>query len=241
MGKEITIDKTIKIIYLIGYIVPTILFLAFIVAFSYFFPPDSFSRGKFVVISVLVLGVALVLFALLSVRLSDIWIIPWAFSRVKNVHELKERLILLGKITKDDTFLRKIENSTEYDRKYWKLRNKFTQEHIFTDDETIPEETFIYKYKRILKNSEPQLTLSSNGINSNKTGFHKWEEIWFCLISDGNLIYKYLEGGESIKLAYNEIKLSKLLYIYRERNKLQNKNNNQCTAANKRFHVFYDY
>jgi len=271
MKKEITVDKAIKIIYLIGYIVQGILSLSFIVAFIYFFPSDLS-----IIVSILAIGIAIVLPALLSVRLSDIWIIPWAFSHVNNVHELKNRLILLVKITEEDTLLKKIENSTEYYKKYWKLRIKFAQEHIFVDDETIPEETVIYNLKQktrskmfivlvimlILfalgifiiasavdaemyigalggvfpiivaiffvffvfwgwkKNKKPQLILNSKGIISNKAGFHKWEEIWFCIISDGSLIYKHSSGGENVKFAYNEIKLSKLLWVYSERNKL---------------------
>ena len=275
MKKGITVDKAIKIIYLIGYVVQAILSLAFIVAFFYFFPSDFFSRKVTVIVSILAICIAIVLPAILSVRLSDIWI-SWAFCRVNNVHELKKRLISLVKITEEDTFLKKIENSTEYDKKNWKLRIKFAQEHIFVDDENIPEETIIYNLKQKTKSKifivlviisflfavgffliasavnekivvlcgvsliilaiffvffifwghekyrKPQLILNSKGIISNKAGFHKWEEISLYIICNGSLTYQHSSRGATIKFAYNEIKLSKLLWIYSERNKLQN-------------------
>ena len=275
MKKEITVDKAIKIIYLIGDIVQVILYLAFIAAFFYFFPSSSFSREVTIIISFLVACIAIVLPAVLNVRLSDIWI-SWAFNRVNNVHELKKRLILLVKVTEEDTLFKKIENSTEYDRKYWKLRLKFAQEHIFVDDETIPEETVIYNLKQKTKSKvfimmviilflfavgfflitssinakehiivllgifiiilaiffvffvfwghrkyrKPQLILNSKGINSNKAGFRRWEEIEHYFIINGSLVY-YNSGG-GIKFAYNEIRLSKLLWVYNERNKMKN-------------------
>ena len=84
-------------------------------------------------------------------------------------------------------------------------------------------------YKR-LRNREPQLILNNDGIYSNKKGFHKWEEIERCTISPGNKAmfgYTHSRGGECIdiqelNMKNNGIKLSKLLVVYRERNKLQN-------------------
>ena len=277
MKKGITVDKALKMCYLIEKVVMTILTFAYFIAVICFFPYDSFSREETVIISMLAISIFIVLGAVFTVQLSNIWIF-WAFSRVENVHELKKRLISLGEITEKSILLKRIENSTEYDRKYWKLRLKFAQEHIFVDDETIPEETVIYDlnqktkskvhimsvlilllfaggifliasavdakmdigvlcgvfliilaifflcfvFRRYKKYSKPHLILNSKGIISNKAGFHKWEEIWFYIISNGSLIYKHSRGGENIKFAYNEIKLSKLLWVYRERNKLQN-------------------
>ena len=279
MKKELTADKALIINNLIDKILLIILlFVHFAVLFYIIrFQSYSFSRVDRLVIGFLAFAITIALYVVIRRRLLNIWIF-WAFSRVSNIHELKKRLLSLVEITEEDTLLKKIENSTEYDRKYWKLRIKFAQEHIFVDDETIPEETVIYNLKQITKNKvlivsvliiflfavgifliasvveakvnmgalvgvfpiiaavftvffvfwghkkhrKPQLILNSKGIISDKTGFHKWEEISFYIICDGSLIYQYSSGGETIKFAYNEIKLSKLLWIYSERNKLQN-------------------
>lgn len=58
----------------------------------------------------------------------------WAFNRVDNVHELKNRLISLKYISEKSRFFKRIENSTEDDEKYWKLRLKFAREDVFIDD-----------------------------------------------------------------------------------------------------------
>jgi hypothetical protein len=68
----------------------------------------------------------------------------WAFSRVENVHELKKRLILLGHITKCEPFLKKIENCTHNNRRYWEIHRKFAEEPIFVDDKNIADETVFY-------------------------------------------------------------------------------------------------
>ena len=247
---------------------------------------NYYSGDNVIIISMLFSLIIVVLFKIfISMPLSNIWTF-WAFSSVRNVHELKKRLILLGEISEKDTLFKRIENSTEYDRKYWKLHLKFAQDDIFIDDKTIPEETFIYYSKIIctlvivsliplfafgiflivmavnakysmwgavfggvlsiiavvvgyyfgykkLMNREPQLILNSKGIYSNKKGFHKWEEIENCfIVSDtlrvdrAMLKYTHSRGHENINIENlniknNGIKLSKLLMVYQERNKLQ--------------------
>ena len=244
--------------------------------------PNYYSGENVIIISGLFSVVGVVLFVILfTIPLSKIWRF-WAFSRVENVHELKKRLILLGDISETDILFKKIENSTEFEMKYWKLRLKFAQEDIFEDDETIPEETLLYYSKPLsitlivfsiyifalgsifllfavdakiyigalfgvlliilavflgyrlgykkLKNREPQLTLNSKGISTNKNGFHKWEEIKKChitvMIDNVELRYTHSRGNEKINIRElnikNGIRLSKLLMVYRERNKIQN-------------------
>ena len=63
-----------------------------------------------------------------------------------------------------------------------------------------------------------------------KNSFYKWEEIENCVISPGNKAgfrYTHSRGNEGVyiqelNIKNNGIKLSKLLLVYRERNKLQN-------------------
>ena len=281
MKKEITVDKALKGYYLRNNILVATASIVFMVALLFFINYNYFTRGNTVMISTLALFIYIVLFSIFNVQIDKIWIF-WAFNRARNVHELKKRFILLGEISEKSTLFKRIENSTENDRKYWKLRLKFAQNYIFVNDKTIPNETVIYYSKTIsimlivslilsfafgalflifavvekiylaalfgtfimifsvvvgyfygykkLKNREPQLILNNKGI-CNKTGFYKWEEIGkHVIITTGRSAYlKYMHprGEESINISYlniknNGLKLSKLLMVYRERNKLQN-------------------
>ena len=290
MKKEITVDKAL-IRYnqidnaLIG--VVSIAFFAVLFSIIIYLDSENTMIITFVVLSIFFLFIGFA--AALSLTF-NMWKF-WAFSRVENVHELKKRLILLGKVSAENLFFKKIDNSTENDRKYWKIRQKFVQEDVFVDDESIPEETSIYYSKKIiyivlifsviplfvfgfflvvmavnakypmgavlggilsiiaviigyyygykkLINREPQLILNNKGIYSNKKGFHKWEEIENCLIISNSidwalLKYTHSRGHENIKIQNlniknNGIKLSKLLMVYHERNKLQIKNFQKC-------------
>ena len=286
MKKEISVDRAVTINYLLNNSMYTIGAFASIAALILFSQDKDFSGESAIIFSFIILSVCTILIVVFNLRLSKIWIF-WAFSRVENVHELKKRLILLGEISEKSILFERIENSTEYDRKYWKLRLKFAREDIFVDDKTIPEETCIYYSKTMnimlmvlsifffalgslflvlqftpgekncmvaifgvflliiavilgyrhgymkLKNREPQLILNSKGINSNKVGFHKWEEIEKLVIITGRstgLKFSHPSGKKRIDISYlkirkNGLKLSKLLMVYRERNILQNRNN----------------
>jgi hypothetical protein len=278
--KEITVDKALKKYHQIDNVMVAILSFAFYAALLLFFIYNSFSSETTAIITFLAISVYAVLFGIFYGLLSPtfFFFIFWAFSCVRNVHELKKRLILLGHISENNIFFSYLENSTEKDIKYWKIRLKFAQEDIFEDDATIPEETVLYYSKKIsiviimlmipffalgilillfavdtkepaaalfgifflimaiilgyffgykkLINREPQLILNDKGIASRKTGFHKWEEIEyvsiFTTIYEASLLFT---GGKieihELNIKNNGIKLSKLLMVYRERNKLQ--------------------
>jgi FlaA1/EpsC-like NDP-sugar epimerase len=282
MKKEITVDKALLKYHQIDNALILTASIAFFI--TLFLAITYFQTKATGIISFLAVSAFILLFAVLGAILSptfNIWKL-WAFGHVRNVHELKQRLILLGEISEENIFFKKIENSTENDKKYWKIHLKFAQKNISVDDETIPKETFFYYSKTIsimitvlmipifaygillllfafdekdpmcalfgifflimaiilgyyfgykkLINREPQLTLNNKGINTKKTGFHKWEEIERCFIISGHralLKYTHSRGHENIDIQElnvknNGIKLSKLLMVYRERNKLQN-------------------
>ena len=86
---------------------------------------------------------------LIAAFLTYIWQY-WAFGNVRNVHELKKRALTLGFITEKGRFLRKVENSTEKDKKHWKIKQKFLQNDIFVDDLSVPSETHIYHSKALI-------------------------------------------------------------------------------------------
>lgn len=284
MKKEITVDKALIKYHWIDNALTLIVIIAFFAVL--FFSINYFSAENTAVI-ISFISISILLFAVLYAKISltfNIWKF-WAFNRVRNVHELKERLILLGEISENDIFFKEIENCTENDRKYWKIHLKFARENIFVDDRAIPSETLLYYSKTIsiaiigsliplfafgilllvmavdekypmiaffgiffsvlsgvviyyfgykkLTNRKPQLILNDKGINTTKIGFHKWEEIEKCFIISGHralLKYTHSRGHENIdiqelNIKNNGVRLSKLLMIYRERNKSQNNRN----------------
>ena len=282
MKKEITVDKALIKYHQIYYAIILTVSIAFYV--TLFATSDYISIENTLIFTFLVLIVFVVLARVLLSPTINIWKF-WAFCRVRNVHELKKRLILLGHISEKNKFFEKIENSTENNKKYWKIRLKFAQDDIFVDDKTIPDETLFFYSKKLIRiviifsvipsfvfgiilmlfavkakypigaflgfffligavvlgyfgykkliNREPQLIIGNKGIYTKKTGFHKWEEIEKCVIITGGwdntlLKYTHSRGHENIKIhnlniKNNGIKLSKLLMIYKERNKLQNR------------------
>ena len=91
-----------------------------------------------------------------------------------------------------------------------------------------------YKEYIKLKRREPQIILNNRGIKTVKTDFYKWEEIkeekFINNSSSSFLTYKHPRGEETINIGDLDISpmtLSKLLWIYNERNKLQNNNFNR--------------
>jgi hypothetical protein len=73
----------------------------------------------------------------------------WAFDKVRNVHELKQKAIQENLIWSDNHFIGKTEIRTSGDRAKWQsLQEKFNQPDIFIEDFTVPNETNIYFAKR---------------------------------------------------------------------------------------------
>jgi len=73
----------------------------------------------------------------------------WAFDKVRNVHELEERAIIYGILSKKGSLLEKLEIRTaDQQRKFKMLQDKFNQPDIFVNTPSIPEETTIYYNSR---------------------------------------------------------------------------------------------
>ncbi|WP_397361967.1 hypothetical protein [Olleya sp. R77988] len=69
----------------------------------------------------------------------------WAFSKVRNVHELKRQAIQKKLIWEDGSSFAKTEYRTKKDKLILKkLEEKFNLEDVFEEDFSIPEETKIY-------------------------------------------------------------------------------------------------
>ncbi|OCX52943.1 hypothetical protein BEL04_01035 [Mucilaginibacter sp. PPCGB 2223] len=72
----------------------------------------------------------------------------WAFDKVRNIHELEERAIMYGMLSRKGSFFEKLEIRTPaQQRKLNMLQAKFDQPDIFIADTSIPEETII-RYDR---------------------------------------------------------------------------------------------
>ena len=273
MRKEITVDKVVKRWVSLGIIMIVSMIITFILLvflFDYFQLP-------------LVWLALIINFSLGGVLLYLVWKrwLFWGFTRVQNVHELKKRLIAISYISENSKFFKKIENCTEEDKKYWKLRLRFTQNDI-SDNKTIPDETIIYFSKTTnwifivssiftfavgvflltindttltifgvialiisvyrfykeymkLKKREPQIILNNKGIETVNTDFYKWGEIGGEKIGNQYFTYEHPRGKESIYIAdldINPFKLSELLVLYRERSKLQTKEQNSNRVYN---------
>lgn len=70
----------------------------------------------------------------------------WAFTNVRNVHELKREAILSNLIWKDGTSFERTEYRSKKDKIILKqLEEKFKLEDVFEEDLKIPKETIIYQ------------------------------------------------------------------------------------------------
>jgi hypothetical protein len=73
----------------------------------------------------------------------------WAFSNIRNVHELKQRAILGQIYPKDNSFLWRLEIKTaEQKQQIANLEQKFEQPDVFIEDHQIPFET-AYSYSQV--------------------------------------------------------------------------------------------
>lgn len=75
----------------------------------------------------------------------------WAFENVRNVHELKQKAIDNGIISKDGAWIEKYEiRSYEQIQKLKELEKKFQEKDVYTDDLSVTKETKIYYSKKKL-------------------------------------------------------------------------------------------
>lgn len=74
----------------------------------------------------------------------------WAFKKVRNKNELKEKAIRIGLIWPDNSFFNKTEIWSNHQKREWKIiENKFTKDDVVRDDLSIPFETII-KFSKTL-------------------------------------------------------------------------------------------
>jgi hypothetical protein len=198
MNKPISVDQAInKGLYLIN--IPSLLiFIGFPGFAIYLVAFENFSDWKLIVGGILAGIVFMWLYW--SVAITK-WRI-WAFSNVRNVHELKKRAIQEKLIWPDESIFVKTEIRTSRDKERLSvLEEKFNLEDEFYDDLSVPDETIIfyaaaknffemiimlvaagggvYAYKEFKEatNKTPQIILNDEGIQTISTPFYKWEQI----------------------------------------------------------------
>jgi len=119
----------------------------------------------------IIFGVQILCICLGALRILSLWAIPvgfvlsiplgwlywsvmitkwrlWAFENVRNVHELKKRAVQEKLIWPDNSVLEQTEIRSWAEKEKWlSLQNKFGQEDLFVDDQSVPGETIIYYSK----------------------------------------------------------------------------------------------
>jgi hypothetical protein len=102
-------------------------------------------RPYSIIIPSMVLLVSLLLAAVYRAYAVPRWML-WAFTNVRNVHELKKRAVDAMLIPgESNAGLRKYEKWTENQKREWtQLELRFNQPDEFVDDPTVPAETHVY-------------------------------------------------------------------------------------------------
>ena len=108
-----------------------------------------------------------------------------------------------------------------------------SREYLFGSAFLVVGLYFGYNYFKLALNTKPQIILNKFGIETVSTKFINWDEIWdekvICegLGKNGKyyLTYKYGNGKEKLPIdnfTTNQIKLEKLIQIYKGRNNIEN-------------------
>lgn len=196
----------------------------------------------------------------------------WAFSKVRNVHELKKRALQAQILFENEKSLIKYEYYNKNDKKKWSLiQEKFKVNDVFIDDLSISKQTvinhpktnpfaiililfflilgisiivdtkkidaiiliiiglyiaYIHFRNTIYFNNKPQILINENGMKTINTEFYKWNEIENeNVITKDNkkyfLVYNHPKGIEKLEITNlntNQVKLEKLIQIYKGRN-----------------------
>jgi hypothetical protein len=142
MKYNVTVDQAIARGRKLCVFLPGILLFSFMLGSPFVY---AFTKNAWFLITGIVLGFLLSWFswAFFVVR----WRI-WAYSNVRNIHELKKRAIERQIMHKDGHFINKTEIKTAQQRYILQqLEVRFKERDIFKDDEDVPNETYIYLSK----------------------------------------------------------------------------------------------
>lgn len=142
MKYNVTVDQAIARGRKMCVFIPGVLLFSFMLGSPFVY---AFTKNAWFLISGIVLGFLLSWFswAFFVVR----WRI-WAYSNVRNIHELKKRAIERQIMHKDGHFINKTEIKTAPQRYILQqLEVRFKERDIFKDDADVPSETYIYLSK----------------------------------------------------------------------------------------------
>ena len=140
MNENVTVDQAIsRGIWLIKY--PIFFIFIFLIFIESFYFKGTLNKTLETIITILI-GI-LTSWFYWSFTITK-WRI-WAYSNVRNVHELKTKALKCGLIFKEEGLLEKTEIRSFADNETFKqLEKKFLEKDIYQDDSTVPNEFIIY-------------------------------------------------------------------------------------------------
>ncbi|WP_052259397.1 hypothetical protein [Flavobacterium sp. KMS] len=193
MNEKTTVDNAIKRgKWLINYPARTILFASIFIAI--YLQIQNIITGWLIIPIVYILPFLLA-FLYWCITITK-WRI-WAFTNVRNVHELKKRAIQERLIGLDNSFYQKAEIKIFGDKKKWdSLLLKFEKEDVFQDNIFIPKQTMIFYSKS--KNSIQMLLGISSIILGGYLIFNSRSLPLGILLVLGGLYLTYKEFREVI-------------------------------------------
>ncbi len=75
----------------------------------------------------------------------------WSYEKVRNIHELKAKAVMMGIISEDTGFLEKLFRTAAAESRLKELEEKFSVPDLFSDQNQVPEETtFLYKVNNLI-------------------------------------------------------------------------------------------
>lgn len=143
----------------------------------------------------------------------------WAFSNVRNVHELQRKAIENSLIWKEGSWFEKTEIRTEEDKRQWEyLKRKFNEPDVYHDDVSVPKETAVFYSKNQLY-GEIFVVLCLGGVSgflilSDKVNFIGWVVVLIFIYMLFMNIRKLLDISPQLILNAEGITLKKQFYAW---------------------------
>lgn len=143
----------------------------------------------------------------------------WAFSNVRNVHELQRKAIENSLIWKEGSWFEKTEIRTEEDKRQWEyLKRKFNEPDVYHDDVSVPKETAVFYSKNQLY-GEIFVALCLGGVSgflilSDKVNFIGWVVVLIFIYMLFMNIRKLLDISPQLILNAEGITLKKQFYAW---------------------------
>lgn len=143
----------------------------------------------------------------------------WAFSNVRNVHELQRKAIENSLIWKEGSWFEKTEIRTEEDKRQWEyLKRKFNEPDVYHDDVSVPKETAVFYSKQHLY-GEIFISLCIGGLSlflilSDKVDFIGWILVLIFIYLFFMNIKKLMDTSPQLILNAEGVTIKKQFYAW---------------------------